>query len=488
MAWSNTSARTKFSVEKSHSLSFSVRIEDRLHVNVLNEADECWLTVRPGSFKLGQDDNDLDSGTTAPSGTGIGFKADGVFYEMTPTPEQEGSMDSETLEIMVRESRLFQFAIQASALDLDPELDWWYDITYVKDNYSMSIAAGDFEVTANPTNRGAALDPFGGVGDVFQLVSTINGRNLLNVTATLPMPQTGPPGTGTYYTTAALNEAVAGTATIQLATIVVAAGRTLQVGDILFSSATKGVLSVVTNINWTAVPITVEATTLQVYGKDGLNALLDQTFRDTSVGQPFAAFAASPPHPTNTWVIQKTDAPIPAGVGLQYHVGDYVMHHAGVTDDAVSTVLVISLVTALGESTLTIRPVVVFPLYLNSYQLQNMLESYTLIGHSHVIADTTGLSGALDSKVPATRTVNGKQLSANVTLSPDDFGSDGVNFKRFSSSEKTKLGALPEAAALATSLEGKPDSADIDTIKVMTLAAYTALAVKDPRTQYLISG
>ena len=69
MAWSNTSARTKFSVEKSHSLSFSVRVEDRLHVNVLNEADECWLTVRPGSFKLGQDDNDLDSGTTAPSGS-----------------------------------------------------------------------------------------------------------------------------------------------------------------------------------------------------------------------------------------------------------------------------------------------------------------------------------------------------------------------------------------------------------------------------------
>ena len=397
-------------------------------------------------------------------------------------------MDSETLEIMVRESRLFKFAIQASALDLDPELDWWYDITYVKDNYSMSIGAGEFEVTANPTNRGASLDPFGGVGDVFQLVSTINGRNLLNVTATLPMPQTGPPGTGTYYTTAALNEAVAGTATVKLATIVVVAGRTLQVGDILFSSLTKGVLSVVTNINWAAVPITVEATTLQVYGKDGLNALLDQTFRDTSVGQPFAAFAASPPHPTNTWQINKTDAPIPAGVGLQYHVGDYVMHHAGVTDDAVSTVLVISLVTAVGATKLTVRPVVVFPLFLNSYQLQNMLESYALLGHTHAIADTTGLGGALDGKVPVARKVNGKALTADVTLSPDDFSGDGVNFKRYSAAEKMKLGALPEAAALALSLDGKPDSADIDNIKVMTLAAYTALPVKDPRTQYLISG
>ena len=488
MSWSNTSARTKFSVEKSHSLSFSVRVEDRLHVNVLNEADECWLTVRPGSFKLGQNDNDLDSATAAPSASGVGFKADGVFYEMTPTPEQEGSMDSETLAIMVRESRLFQFAIQAKALDLDPELDWWYDITFVKDNYSMSIAAGEFEVTANPTNRGAALDPFGGVGDVFQLVSTINGRNLLNVTATMPMPQTGPPGTGTYYTTAVLSEAVAGTATVALSTIVVAAGRTLQVGDILFSTATKGVLSVVTNINWTAVPITVEATTLQLYGKDGLNALLDQTFRDTSVGQPFAGYSTTPPNPATTWVIQKTDAPIPSGVGLQYHVGDYVMHHAGVTDDAVSTVLVISLVTAVGANTLTVRPVVVFPLFLNSYQLQNMLESYALLTHTHEIGDTTGLTGALDGKVPVARKINGKTLNADVTLSPDDFSTDGNNFKRFSATEKTKLGALPEAAALTASLEGKPDSTDIDTIKVMTLAAYTALAVKDPRTQYLISG
>ena len=488
MSWSNTSARTKFSVEKSHSLSFSVRVEDRLHVNVLDEADECWLTVRPGSFKLGQNDNDLDSGSTAPSATGVGFKADGIFYELTPTPEQVGATDSETLEIMVRESRLFQFAIQAKALDLDPELDWWYDITYVKDNYSMSIAAGEFEVTANPTNRGAALDPFGGVGDVFQLVSTINGRNLLNVTATLPMPQTGPPGTGTYYTTSALSEAVSGSVTVPLASIVVAAGRTLQVGDILFSTATKGVLSVVTNINWTAVPITVEATTLQVYGKDGLNALLDQTFRDTSVGQPFAAFANTPPHPTNTWVIQKTDAPIPAGVGLQYHVGDYVMHHAGVTENAVSTVLVISLVTAVGANTLTVRPVVVFPLFLNSYQLQNMLESYTQVGHTHEIADTTGLSIALDGKVPTGRRVNGKALSTDVTLSPDDFAADGQNFKRFSATEKLKLGALPEATALTLSLNGKPDSTDIDTIKVMTLAAYTALSAKDPRTQYLISG
>ena len=485
MAWSNASARTKFTVEKSHSLSFSVRVEDRLHSNILSDADKCWLTVRPANFQIGQNDDDLDSAIAAPSATGVGFKADGAFYEKVPTAEEEGAIDSETLEIMVRESRLFQFSVQAAALDLDPELDWWYDITYVKDGYSMSVAAGEFEVSANVTNRGAG-DIFGEVGDVFQLVSTINGRNLLNVTATMPMPQTGPAGTGTYYTTAALSEVSLGTNTINLSTIVVAAGRTLQVGDILFSSATKGVLAIVTNINWTAAPITVNTQTLQLYGKDGLNALLDQTFRDTSVGETFEHFADSPVTGA-TWNILKTDAPIPAAVGLTYHVGDYCLHHAGVTNTATATKLVVSVVTAVGATTLTVKPVVVFPLYLNSTQLSAMLESYSPIGHTHAQADVTNLVADLGNKVPITRTVAGKQLNANVTLTPDDLN-DGVNFKKYSAAEQTKLSALPTAAALNTSLDGKPDSADIDNIVVMTLAAYNALAVKDSRTQYLISG
>ena len=84
---------------------------------VLDEADECWLTVRPGSFKLGQDDNDLDSAAAAPSGTGIGFKADGVFYEMTPTPEQEAPWKAAGVDEYVN-VRANNFALNHKMLEM----------------------------------------------------------------------------------------------------------------------------------------------------------------------------------------------------------------------------------------------------------------------------------------------------------------------------------------------------------------------------------
>ena len=42
--------------------------------------------------------------------------------------------------------------------------------------------------------------------------------------------------------------------------------------------------------------------------------------------------------------------------------------------------------------------------------------------HSHVITDVTDLPDALARKVPTTRTINGKALSANITLSSSDVG------------------------------------------------------------------
>lgn len=44
--------------------------------------------------------------------------------------------------------------------------------------------------------------------------------------------------------------------------------------------------------------------------------------------------------------------------------------------------------------------------------------------HNHVIGNVDGLQDILDAKVPATRTVNGKALSANITLSASDVGAD----------------------------------------------------------------
>jgi hypothetical protein len=49
---------------------------------------------------------------------------------------------------------------------------------------------------------------------------------------------------------------------------------------------------------------------------------------------------------------------------------------------------------------------------------------YTPAIHSHAIADVTDLQKTLNAKVPTTRTVNGKALSADITLSASDVGAD----------------------------------------------------------------
>ena len=55
------------------------------------------------------------------------------------------------------------------------------------------------------------------------------------------------------------------------------------------------------------------------------------------------------------------------------------------------------------------------------------------------------ISSIISGLVPDTRTVNGKQLNANVTLTQDDV-SDGETYKRFSQTEKTKLSGIAEGA------------------------------------------
>lgn len=55
------------------------------------------------------------------------------------------------------------------------------------------------------------------------------------------------------------------------------------------------------------------------------------------------------------------------------------------------------------------------------------------------------ISAIISGLVPDTRTVNGKQLNANVTLTQDDV-SDGTTYKRFSQTEKTKLSGIAEGA------------------------------------------
>jgi len=61
------------------------------------------------------------------------------------------------------------------------------------------------------------------------------------------------------------------------------------------------------------------------------------------------------------------------------------------------------------------------------------------------ISKTTGLQGALDAKVPTSRTVNTKALTANVSLTQDDVG-DGTTYKQYSATEKTKLSGIAAGA------------------------------------------
>ena len=71
MAWSNKAARAKFTVEKSHSLSFAVRVEDRLHRSIIQAADTAYFTVRPVKYLVGFNDTDLTVGTSSTKGNGI---------------------------------------------------------------------------------------------------------------------------------------------------------------------------------------------------------------------------------------------------------------------------------------------------------------------------------------------------------------------------------------------------------------------------------
>ena len=101
MVWSNKALRSTFTAEKAHSLAFTVRVEDRMHQNIIQPTDECWFTVRPAAYTQGFNDTDITLGTNAVVGNGVRSDA-----TITGTGE----------------STVFRFAVQAAQLNLDPEL------------------------------------------------------------------------------------------------------------------------------------------------------------------------------------------------------------------------------------------------------------------------------------------------------------------------------------------------------------------------------
>ena len=108
-------------------------------------------------------------------------------------------------------------------------------------------------------------------------------------------------------------------------------------------------------------------------------------------------------------------------------------------------------------------------LFATKSDLNTGLSGKADTGHKHSISDTTNLQSTLDGKVPTTRTINNKPLSANITLSASDVGaapssvqtnlntvSDTLNAHtenddiHFSATERTKLSGIAAGAQVNT--------------------------------------
>ena len=438
MPWSNKSDRDRLTVEKSHSLSIAVRIEDRMHVNIVQATDSVTFTVRDSEFVVGTVDTDAI-----------------VTVEAVQTT---------SLEL----GAYFRIDVQASELNLDPELEYWYDITYVRDGYSTSLIAGIFEVAANVTNQ-AAGDNFTGGSGAFSLIATVQDRNVLMVQNTIPMPAQGEGGFGAYVTSEPLDNMVGEEVVVNASTIQ-SFGRPLQVGDIIFSSVTNGVLGRVTDI--TAPMVTIM--TMQVFGLDSQKAILDLTMRDDT----FLTI-------DSIHSISKVDAPLPPG--FPYTVGDLVFSKV----DEVGTYrkyMVISSLLSHDATTITVQPKIVFPMFVDAVTLAD-----TLVG-----------------KVDKVQTVNGLALIGDIIIDADDIPSGALN-TMMTLAEKTKLQTIAANASanssdaslldranhtgsqaistvtnLSTALAARPTSASVALIWAGTQAEYDLITPKVASTLYFI--
>lgn len=452
MAWSNAAQRSKFTAEKSHSLSFAIRVEDRLHANVILPTDEALFTVRPVDYTVGFDDADITVGTDAVEGNGV--RAEGVLV---------GTGDATVL----------QFDVQAAAMNLDPELDYTYAISYVRDGYSITVLAGVFQVLANPTNR-AALTAYSGTNAMRTFVAAVDGPTLLTVTATMPLPQKGDPGNGSYTVAQELSEVVGESVTIPLTEIIAPGGRPVQVGDVLFSTMTRGVFATIQSISLD-LPASALVVTRQVYAQQTLKALMDTGLHTVTVSPNLEDV-------DHEWTVLKSNVPLP--VDYDYQVGDLLFSHSVTEGFAGSKKLLISRVESQTATELNVITKIVFPMFLDVQDL-------------------------LDNLVPDTRTVNDVALDTNITLTEDHIPA-GVTNAKFSQAEKTKLGDLPTNSTLNTSLAGKAannhthamssvdglvsalagkvGSTTIASIWTGPQALYDAISPKRADTLYLIQG
>ncbi len=93
--------------------------------------------------------------------------------------------------------------------------------------------------------------------------------------------------------------------------------------------------------------------------------------------------------------------------------------------------------------------------------------------HTHAISDVTNLQSSLDAKVPTSRTVNGKALSSNITLSASDVGA--------SASDHTHSSYVNQNA-FSNVVVGSTTIAADTTTDSLTIAAGTGISVSGDAT------
>ena len=153
--------RGTLTLPKAHSFGFGVRVQDRLHQDILTVQDRCLMTIRDEEYTLGE--HDLDA-----------MVLEGLL-----------GYDSKGRHI-------FRFSLQASDLNLDPVKKWFYALSFVRDGYSVLLAQGRLVIDGNPTNRTAA-SVFDTV-DASEMVYRLVDSSVVNVVSTIPMPAKGDPG------------------------------------------------------------------------------------------------------------------------------------------------------------------------------------------------------------------------------------------------------------------------------------------------------
>jgi microcystin-dependent protein len=280
MVISNKAKTNNLELEKSKSYLIDVLIEDRLHDDTLLDGDKCYLTIRDEEFLVSDNDN----------GETLVLNAEIVNsgYVGRP-PEQVFNQDP---EVVVNEEirRAFRFKIQANQLNLDPDIDRWYDITYVRQGYSAVVCKGTFKVLLNSTNRSFG-DTFTNPEAPIKLLVQTDSSKIINVELLSITP--AKTGLGIYLTSSPL--AIHENQIIEIpGGSINTYDRTLKVGDLLLSTTTKGILGVVDSYKLSGIQISqVKVRTMQVFGMETLKLLPDQLTRN--VVQPNANYNHNPP-------------------------------------------------------------------------------------------------------------------------------------------------------------------------------------------------